>query len=74
MSKKILAVILSLIMCFSAFLPVVSAEEIEVLPGDYLFMGESFGDYPDSEDCIKIIEVKDNRRGTSKHWRIVCGG
>ena len=49
-------------------------EEIGVLPGDYLFTGESFDAFPENEDCLKIIEVKDNRRGCQKHWRIVCGG
>jgi len=49
-------------------------ENIDVLPGDYLFIGESLDAVPENENCIKIIEVKDNRRGGQKHWRIVCGG
>ena len=58
----------------NATVRIFSSEDIGALPGDYLFVGESFDAYPDSEDCIKIVEVKDNRRGTNKHWRIVCGG
>lgn len=49
-------------------------EEISVLPGDYLFIGECFDTFPEREDALKITEVKDNRRGGQKHWRIVCGG
>lgn len=49
-------------------------EEINVSPGDYLYTGECFDAYPESDDCLKITEVKDNRRGNRKHWRIVCGG
>ncbi len=49
-------------------------EEIGVSLGDYLYIGESIDAYPESDDCLKITEVKDNRRGGQKHWRIVCGG
>lgn len=58
----------------SAVARIFTAEEIGVIPNDYLFIGECFDAYPESEDCLKIIEVKDNRRGGQKHWRIVCGG
>ena len=58
----------------SAVARIFTDEEIGVMPNDYLFIGESFDSYPESEDCLKIIEVKDNRRGCQKHWRIVCGG
>ncbi len=50
------------------------AEEIGVMPGDYLYIGECFDVLPPIENALKIIEVKDNRRGGQKHWRIVCGG
>lgn len=58
----------------SAVVRIFTTEEIGVLPGDYLYIGENFAEFPENEDCIKIIEVKDNRRGGQKHWRIVCGG
>ena len=51
-----------------------TTEEIGVLPGDYIFIGECSDSLPESEDALKIIEVKDNRRGGQRHWRIVCGG
>lgn len=58
----------------NAVIRIFTVQEIEVMPRDYLFIGESFEAYPMSEDCLKIVEVKDNRRGCQKHWRIVCGG
>lgn len=58
----------------SATVRIFSNEEIGVLPGDYLFMGESLDAFPEDEECLKITEVKDNRYGGLKHWRIVCGG
>lgn len=49
-------------------------EEIKVTPGDYLYIGEFASDDVPVEGALKITEVKDNRRGGQKHWRIVCGG
>ena len=58
----------------SAVVRIFCSEELGVLPGDYLFIGEITDIFPENEECLKIIEVKDNRRGGQKHWRIVCGG
>ncbi len=58
----------------SAIVRIPTSEELSVLPGDYLFIGECFDKLPQGENALKIIEVKDNRRGGQKHWRIVCGG
>ncbi len=49
-------------------------KEIGVLPGDYLYIGECLEEMPPIENALKVIEVKDNRRGGQKHWRVVCGG
>lgn len=49
-------------------------KEIVVCPGDYISIGENFGDYPGTWDSFKILEVADNRRGGQPHWRILCGG
>jgi len=51
-----------------------TSDESFVLPGDYLEVGKSSCDYPDRDKCLKVIEVKDNRRGGMPHWRITCGG
>ena len=58
--------------CATVRIPV--SEEINVLPGDYLYIGECYDELLPMEGALKIIEVKDNRRGCQKHWRIVCGG
>ena len=58
----------------SATVRIPVSDDIGVLPGDYLFIGECSEELPNSEDALKIVEVKDNRRGGQKHWRIVCGG
>ena len=51
-----------------------TAEEIDAVIGDYLMYGVQMNDSPDREKSHKIIEVRDNRRGTNPHWRIICGG
>lgn len=51
-----------------------TTDDINVLPGDYLYIGECYDEILPIDDTLKIIEVKDNRRGGQKHWRIVCGG
>ena len=51
-----------------------TAEEVVVNPGDYLCFGECSDAAVPVENSMKIIAVKDNRRGGQKHWRIVCGG
>ena len=48
--------------------------EIGVVPGDYLCIGQCDDAFPDFEKALKITEVKDNRQGGQKHWRISCGG
>lgn len=48
--------------------------EIGVFSGDYLCIGECLDQFPSFENALKITEVKDNRRGSQKHWRISCGG
>lgn len=58
----------------TATVRIFETEEIGVIPGDYLYIGKKLDAMPDDEDCLKITEVKDNRRGAEKHWRIVCGG
>lgn len=58
----------------SATVRIFNAEEIGVLPGDYLYLGKCFDEAIPIENALKIIEVKDNRQGAQKHWRIVCGG
>ena len=49
-------------------------KEIGIAPGDYLSLGEDLKAFPDREYSQKIVEVRDNRRGANKHWRIICGG
>ncbi len=49
-------------------------EDISIIPGDYLLEGECCDTYPDRGKSRKIIEVRDNRRGVNRHWRILCGG
>ena len=58
----------------NATVRIFTREEIDVSPGDYLYVGECYEVLPPIENALKIIEVKDNRRGGQKHWRIVCGG
>lgn len=58
----------------SANVRIFTEKEIRVVPGDYLYIGKSHDAVPDAESCMKIIEVKDNRRGINMHWRILCGG
>lgn len=48
--------------------------EIEIVPGDYLCIGEYNDTNPIREICHKVIELRDNRLGGKKHWHIVCGG
>lgn len=50
------------------------AVHIEVVPGDYLHIGSYNATAPQKEQDMKVIEVSDNRRGGSPHWRISCGG
>lgn len=47
---------------------------ITVLQGDYIALEGSSEDEPNRNECFVITEVTDNRRGTSPHWRLVCGG
>lgn len=58
----------------SATVRIPTGKEIDVMPGDYLYIGECFCENLSYEDALKVIEVKDNRRGGQRHWRIVCGG
>ena len=58
----------------NAIVRIFTEEDIYVLPGDYLFIGENFDEFPPADSGLKIIEVKDNRYGGQKHWRITCGG
>ena len=58
----------------SADVRIFTLEDIATAPGDYLSDGEVYSVYPDVETSLKIIEVRDNRRGTQPHWRILCGG
>ena len=51
-----------------------TVKEINILPGDYLFIGECCEDELPMENILKVTEVKDNRRGGQKHWKVVCGG
>lgn len=50
------------------------AEEFVILPGDYMTIGEDTAEFFDVENSLKIMEVKDNRRGSNPHWKILCGG
>lgn len=58
----------------SSAVRIFTKDEIGILPGDYLYMGECHNQNLPIENALKILEVKDNRRGGQKHWRIVCGG
>ena len=58
----------------SAVVRIPGPERLDVLPGDYIALNEIISELPPEEISIKIIEVKDNRRGGQKHWRILCGG
>lgn len=51
-----------------------TTENMGIIPEDYLAIGEISDEFPDAEKTLKIMEVKDNRRGGQPHWRIVCGG
>ena len=51
-----------------------TSEILDISPGDYLALNEMKSELPPEDVGIKIIEVKDNRRGGQKHWRILCGG
>ncbi len=50
------------------------SRQINVKPGDYVNIGICKGAYPDKQKALKVIEVSDNRRGGSPHWRLSCGG
>lgn len=58
--------------CCVARIPI--KKEIGVVPGDYLTVEESDEEMPNPDNSMKIIEVKDNRRGGQPHWKIICGG
>lgn len=49
-------------------------KNIEAVVGDYVYIGESSSDVPDRSKALKIVEISDNRRGGSPHWRLSCGG
>ena len=58
----------------SAIVRIPTVEEIDAVPGDYICIGESLDEFPLADGSLKIVEVKDNRRGGQKHCRISCGG
>ncbi len=49
-------------------------ENIEAAVGDYVYIGESSSEIPDRSMALKLVEISDNRRGASPHWRLSCGG
>ena len=53
---------------------VFTTDDIGVVPGDYICVGEYKDINPVKETCHKVIETRDNRRGGRKHWHIICGG
>lgn len=51
-----------------------TSEAISVDCGDYVRIGEHGEAIPDRRLSLKITAISDNRRGSSPHIRISCGG
>ena len=58
----------------SAVVRIPTIENIEVSCGDYLQKGEHTSAMPDFCRAFKVTGICDNRKGTSPHWRLSCGG
>ncbi len=52
---------------------IMTREKINVSPGDYAAV-DSFGERPDKNRDFLISAVRDNRRGTLPHWRLIFDG
>lgn len=51
-----------------------TTKEIVASVGDYLYIGKSDSPIPDRSEAMKIVEISDNRKGGSPHYRLSCGG
>lgn len=58
--------------CCSIRIP--TEEDLDIRTGDYVCGGKCGDEVPDRKSAFKILEISDNRRGTSPHWRLSCGG
>ncbi len=50
------------------------SERLVVSVGDYVRIGEYRELEPERTLAMKVIEVRDNRCGSSPHWKLLCGG
>ncbi|MBR4173033.1 MAG: hypothetical protein IKR46_01520, partial [Clostridia bacterium] len=55
----------------SATVRIPSESEIEFSIGDFIRLGEHFGEADRSTD-FKVMEIHNNLRGTTPHYKLVC--